>query len=346
MIITPTEKSEMLNLYFAGKSFQEISQIYNLCPQTVSKYLKNEIPKREHGSWARKYSCDENYFEKIDSEEKAYWLGFLYADGCVIREGVNLTLKYDEVEHLNKYKKSLQSNNKIEFVKGIYYHKNVDREIAQNTAKVRIRSKKMSCDLTKLGCIPRKTFKLKFPTPEQVPEEFLNHFIRGYFDGDGSIWVGISKAGGNITCGCSITSTSDLLERLKNYFNFATNTTFGKIRNHPYSVGIGILQFTSREAIWLFRDFLYNNATIYLQRKYDKFEKIPKNSINLQFVKNKQTILDIFCKNPFTISRCDIVKKSNLPSDKCQVIIRKLLKENKIQKISHGKYQFINEKPV
>ena len=106
-------------------------------------------------------------------------MGFLYADGYVNSEkGVELTLKADDLEHIESFKKFLNSNHNIEFRKNV------------NAYRINIYSKKMANDLINLGCFQNKSLKLKFPTNQQVPKELISHFMRGYFDGDGCISYG------------------------------------------------------------------------------------------------------------------------------------------------------------
>lgn len=60
----------------------------------------------------------------------------------------------------------------------------------QQAYRISIYSKELSDDLTKLGCFQNKSLELKFPTNKQVPDKLIHHFMRGYFDGDGSICFG------------------------------------------------------------------------------------------------------------------------------------------------------------
>ena len=114
-------------------------------------------------------------FEIIDTEEKAYWLGFLYADGSVSSTDnrIELGLAEKDLNHIEKFKEFIGIPNKISY--------------RPQTKSYRYSFKSIPCkeDLIKHGCVPKKSLILKFPTEEQVPEHLIRHFIRGYFDGDG-----------------------------------------------------------------------------------------------------------------------------------------------------------------
>ena len=122
---------------------------------------------------------DEHKFEKIDTEEKAYWLGFLDADGCIHNGrnydyGIELGLQEQDYSHLVKFKDFIEKDNKICYREKI------------NSYRYQFKNKTMNKDLINLGCVPHKSLILKFPDEDQVPDNFLIPFIRGYFDGDGS----------------------------------------------------------------------------------------------------------------------------------------------------------------
>jgi hypothetical protein len=137
---------------------------------------------------------NDRYFEVIDSEAKAYWLGFLYADGCVYRcvsetriggklikrsETDKLTLSIVDYEHLEKFKVALQAEQNI--------YTRTDTRTDCVYSYIVFHSIKLCNDLEQLGCVQKKSLILKFPSDDQVPSHLRRHFIRGYFDGDGCI---------------------------------------------------------------------------------------------------------------------------------------------------------------
>ena len=143
---------------------------------------------------------DETIFDKINSEEKAYWLGFLYADGAVgsTRNSVELSLKSSDIKHLEKFRDFLNFS--------------IDKHIYQDNIRCRIcvTNKHLKESLISLGCTPKKSLTITFPSEQQVPKEFQKDFIRGYIDGDGSVMLNTKHTAGRI----NILGTLDMLESI------------------------------------------------------------------------------------------------------------------------------------
>lgn len=205
----------------------------------------------------KKNSCEDRYFETIDSEEKAYWLGFLAADGCV-RDGrqksVILKLADKDKDHLCKFRDAVKSNAMLytEIHTGKYH-----QELVNN--KVVISSIPMARDLERHGITPRKTFTLRYPVQSLSPE--LNkHFIRGYFDGDGSVGL----YGNQMIV--SIIGTMDILNHIKEILNIG-----GTIRSRHKSP---IFEWRITCATTTgFSKIIYENATVFLERKKRIFDE-------------------------------------------------------------------------
>ena len=198
---------------------------------------------------------DKNMFKKIDSEQKAYWLGFLEADGCV-HSGIGdyrieLGLAEKDFHHLEKYRDFIGKNNKISY------------RNETNSYRFNFRDKTVHTDLINLGCVPRKSLILCFPTKEQVSDDFLFHFLRGYFDGDGSFWYKNSF-------GLGILSSKNFLEGLKQrYDNFSNLNIYPANYNKPDKAQR--IQTSNKQKVNQFLKDIYSNANIYLDRKYQKY---------------------------------------------------------------------------
>lgn len=198
---------------------------------------------------------DNRIFEKIDSEEKAYWLGFLYADGC-IHQGqydyrIELGLAEKDYEHLVKFKNFIGKDNKIAY--------------REKTKSYRycFRDKKVHSDLIQLGCIPNKSLILQFPTENQVEDIYLKDFLRGYFDGDGSVWES-----GNVL-GLSVLSSYDFLDGLKSKIEiFSKNKIIPIHKELPHG---GQRITISGKKVISFLDWIYQSPEVYLDRKYKKY---------------------------------------------------------------------------
>lgn len=208
------------------------------------------------------YSLNQNFFEIIDTEEKAYWLGFLYADGCIYvaknRKEVILELSTQDIEHIGLFNKHINSNRKIKITKRGY-------------ARLEIFNTKMVDDLINLGCISRKSLKVKFPTEEIVPRYLIHHFIRGYMDGDGCICPYYKNIKGRkkpyFTCEVKFVGTFEMIKGIKDFFNS------DKIILRPkHAKNICNINFKVRKHLKEVL-FLYENATVYLERKKAKLDE-------------------------------------------------------------------------
>lgn len=265
--------------YLSGLSTRKIVRKYNndFTKGTVSNALKaNGYSLRISKDCCRTHSVNENFFDLIDNEANAYFLGFMYADGNNRPDnaGFSMNLAERDIEILNVFKEKIQSSAPLYFIKKA-------REKWHNQYAVKVGSKYMSNRLTQLGVMPNKTFKIKFP--DFIPDEILHHFIRGYFDGDGSI--SISQKSGNV----SIVGTTFFCLTMKEIIKYKVGINAGIYTpNKNHNVNIDVLRFGGCNQVLKFYNYLYDNATIYLKRKRDKFidvqnlEKwIPQTNCNI-----------------------------------------------------------------
>lgn len=251
-IVDENQVKEILTMYEAGNSIRTISKIINIERHTISRILKENGYKIDN----KKYHSKENVFEKIDSEEKAYWLGFLYADGYVskLNSSVELMIQDRDKEHLEKFKLFCESNHPIRYSEHIR-----ESGYVVKANKISIGSRKMHDDLIDKGCFQVKSLILKFPTEDQVPKSFIHHFIRGYLDGDGCIGID------NNSIFFSIVGTENFLNGLQKIFK--TNN-----KNHSGGNAFVYKVKGNKKALKIL-DYLYEDATIYLDRKYEIYIK-------------------------------------------------------------------------
>src|ERR1700733_5196521 len=209
--ITPKDmKERCIERYKAGASLEAAGAPDGLSAAAVLMYMAEyRVPTRGAEEAHRKYPINENFFDNIDTEEKAYFLGFLYADGCnQIAHHYSVVLALDSIdkEILHKlsnliYKNPIDANNQVKIQNREHEGKGI--EVILN-----INSKHICLQMLKLGCVSRKTFLLDYP--KWMRQDLHRHFIRGYFDGDGSI--------NNETLpmsGCKIVSTKQFLEGIQ-----------------------------------------------------------------------------------------------------------------------------------
>lgn len=283
----------------------------------------------KHGIRREKYKADFDFFEVIDSEQKAYWLGFLYADGCMTKTGgVNLLLSRNDRSHLEKYKADLKIENPIE---DRSQKTKSNKTGVQHSSKIRICDKKLYSDLLKLGCVQNKTFKLLFPREDQVPKYLVKHFIRGYFDGDGSVWETSDKKGKYKNLQCGMTSTNDMISNIKNIL-LAQGLSSVEVQPHPNSSGICILRIRRNNDVIRFYEFLYTDAIIFLDRKKEKFDSFGLRALTYADDHIKSIISTQFKSKPF--SSKDLLPLVKFYKSTVQASLKRLFNNGFIKKLT------------
>lgn len=225
-------------------SYDRVKNIVKTCKQITSAKRLNPLLK-------------EDYFEKIDSNDKAYWLGWIISDGAITNQPekhkfqLELTLKAEDENILHLLEKDLGVQNKV------YLSNNKYKRFS-------LGSKKIITDLEKMGITQNKTFSVKVPV---FDKKYNAAFIRGLFDGDGGFTHYKRTSGQNCNelsfCGNEyIVSwvTKTLTEEIPNLKKNSI-TKEGAIKR---------IRWTSKKDIILIRDYLYTNHNEhYLQRKYN-----------------------------------------------------------------------------
>ena len=241
--------------YLAGKSILELSMEFDFSASKINRIL--EYHKTDRSRSYRSYTLKEDVFEKVDDEDSAYWLGFLYADGYISNDGntLEIGLSSKDRDHLEKFKLFIQTDSPIK-----------DRDILLNgklfpSSRVQICSRKLVSDLSVLGCMNKKSLILEFPTTEQVPEHLVQHFMRGYFDGDGCYHLSKTDKQRQF----SIIGTESFVERYEEIlFALGVNRTKISRCGQAYQSRHG-----GNNQVNKITSFLYDNASIYLERKYN-----------------------------------------------------------------------------
>lgn len=268
--------NEILEKYDSGKSITTLNKEYHTTKVREILIANNrQVPesKKGLGGAKRKYTLNEDYFEKLDSKDKAYFLGFIYADGFITKrsQGQNvLGLTLAENEPLEKFKKYINCNKPI----GIYKKTNSysDKSIEHKLALI---SNKLVSDIEKLGVVERKTLILTFP---KLPEELIHHFIRGYFDGDGSVFLhkDSKKDYENQYLGIDICGTKEFLTELSKHLPFIEDESciYKELRKKTNCWNI---KFNSNIRSLNLYHYMYKDCDdLFLSRKREKFENFIK----------------------------------------------------------------------
>lgn len=259
---------EFANYYNYGeKTLKETAEYFNISYD----YIKNILTKLGYREPSKSYdsaknsNIDHNYFEIIDSDKKAYFLGLLMSDGYIETQTYNkafgIALQLEDKYIIEELILELKSQNKLNEYK--------------NSIKFSARSGKIYEDLVKWNfCESKSNSDYNFPN---IPVEYQSAFIRGYFDGDGCITI--KSTGYSVTSFCcnSKIFLDDLRTILEenNIECRPVQCQNGKSRTSP----IFILYISKSKAQNDFANYIYNNAEIYLKRKFEKFEKIKNKSI-------------------------------------------------------------------
>lgn len=264
--LTIEQELEVIKLKNNKIPVKNIMEKFNIkSNQTVYNIVKRN--GRSHQIPNKKYNINSNYFEDINTEEKAYWLGFLYADGYIRlrRSGeLRLKLKQTDKKHIKLFKKCIESTHPIK--DSISIVKYGDNKISKSRCScISINNTKIVKDLIKFGCVNAKSFIIKFP---KLKHDLIRHFIRGYFDGDGCIYISKNNSGTfNITSG-----SKQIIDDINNVFkNNDIIKCYIKSTEDTYRLNI----HDKIELLKLY-NYLYDDSTIYLKRKFNKFKTYIK----------------------------------------------------------------------
>lgn len=258
-------------------SVVEIAKRFNVTRNTVYNILKsNNIQPTKF----QKRAFDTSYFDIIDDEHKAYWLGFIMADGCISHPSketsgasrLTLNLSIKDIELLQRFKEDIQASNSIieEYTPNGTYGKN-------RMCRLSVTSIEFCRSLKRYGIDRFKTGKETIPV-DKIPRYLMRHFIRGFFDGDGCATY--SKRNEVIKPMISFTSANvEFLEKLKLFLTDEIGTSKivsiipsgkqGERVKHSYQLSYG-----KKADVKNFYNYIYDDATIFLERKKNKFDSL------------------------------------------------------------------------
>lgn len=257
-----SKKDEIEKYVRDGKTYKEIANIYNIHHSIVSLIVRKY--KFSH--------INENYFEKIDTEAKAYFLGFIFADGSIFRSNskdsyvLELGIHIKDLYILEKFKTEVCPSHKIYFKK--------------EACVLSIGSKKIAESLIKFGITPNKSHNIFLIfNIDMIPNTLIRHFIRGYFDGDGHVgitrpkyfrkrqnilheYLRLNRFG-------FTSSHLNFLEYIKNLFEeMGYKSRFYKRDKYTNNLYFNLNKKNSH----IIYDYFYKNSNFFLTRKKQSFE--------------------------------------------------------------------------
>ena len=270
--MTPDSIKIIKEKYLEGETIEEITDKYfkdKYCSGEINMVLRKLGITRPNGIQAK---INHDYFENIDSEHKAYWLGFIYADGSITKKvyekgsytyRLRMELMFEDKYILEQMALDLESD-----LKPKEYYNNTSSFTGYNkpkhTAYIMFSSKKMGEDLVKLGVVPNKTLILK--SLPSIPDNLMKHFIRGYFDGDGSVYLTKDN-----TIKTAFYGTHDFINSIQDFLIKELDLTKKKITDQK-EANVSFVGMAKQESEKLYH-YMYDEATIFLNRKYEKYNK-------------------------------------------------------------------------
>lgn len=252
-----------INFYLeSGLSMKKVACQFDIGLSTLQKYLAHQGLSRNNKENSRKYQANFNYFSNIDTQEKAYWLGFIYADGYISsgkQKNIGVALAMKDVDHLEKLKTNLNANYPIKTYKSISYGKEIEY------ARLLMTSDIMHQNLKEKGVCLQKSLILKFPNENIVHKDLINHFARGYFDGDGCL----SKSSTGFTF--KLCGTKEFLDKYKTWLGYPNHVLYKRNadQKNTFSLEIGgnlqVIDCCSK---------IYQQSGLHMERKFQRYLKI------------------------------------------------------------------------
>lgn len=255
-------------LYDVGKTTEQVG--YDLCINKVSitKILRKRNHRvRTYSENNRRYNRNSNYFDKIDTVNKAYILGLLWADGCnlPLRSQIVLSLQERDKAVLDSIKNQLEYQGNLSFIK--LHAKNQNY---QNQYRLCIEDIHMSKVLESYGMVRAKSLILKFPSENVLPKELHPSFIRGYFDGDGSVGLQTRLRKTQAT----IVGTWDVCQKISVYLKSSGCKNSIQHPKQSLDHNTYVVSINGFSNVRLFGNIIYSQDGIKMQRKYDRFVQI------------------------------------------------------------------------
>jgi len=251
--LSDRERNCMFSDYKKGFNTYQLAQKYKISQTAIYGLLKRYgISLRNMSQAKRVYEFNEKAFDKLNSES-SYWLGFIYADGYIHKKRNNLVIRVRKQDKL-----LLEKFN--EFLKSSYPIKQINNN-GYPAVQISIKSKHLIERLYNLGLHSPKSLNLKFPL--FLDEEFYSDFIRGYFDGDGSISIS-KKHPSNISF--TITSAEQFILEVQKILTKECQLNKTKLQKYP-NTSIVSMRYCGKKQIKRIKRYLIRNGGFYLPRK-------------------------------------------------------------------------------
>lgn len=262
--LTLAEVDEAERLYTVENlSFAKIGKRLGVSDVAIRNQLvKRNVAIRSLSESHRKIPCNHKYFGEPLDEDRAYWIGFLLADGGITEkkygqtDRVTVRLAKVDLPHLEKLASALESEHKITTLS------------EEGSVQFSVSSSEIVDDLSRYKVIPRKSACHCFS--DQIPDSLLRHYFRGYFDGNGGISQH-SRSKWAINCAAG------------DHFLIAFRDWIAShLGGHPATIsfrdGIHRMAWSGTHRCREILDLMYADATVFLDRKMEKYNQIVKDA--------------------------------------------------------------------
>ena len=269
--LSKINKQKVVDLYFTERrSTEEISKLYGVNKSTVNRWIKAEgLALRNSSESKQIYKINQDYFDKINTKEKAYLLGFVAADGYTTDGNVfGVTVSTIDLDVINFIKKQLESEHPVRRFTRVLENNKIG-----DYSEFRISNKKIKDVLHSYSIEPRKSLTLNIE--EVIKNSLMNEslipsFLLGYFDGDGGIYH-YNPEEGTEQFSMSITGTLETCNYYKKYFQdigFLTKRHKDNKNNYTYQIG-------GRNQVKKALDLLYEDTPeFFFKRKHKIYLKL------------------------------------------------------------------------
>ena len=210
----------------------------------------------------RKYTFDYRYFKNIDNQNKAYWLGFIYADGCLCKNGRSIGLKISlsikDKQILEDFKKELNFTGPVR----VFKQKKQTGKVFEY-CDIALNHKDTAQDLTNQGVFFNKTSIITYPN---LPQELNRHFVRGFWDGDGTVFMDRTYVRSALVSGSEL-----FVNQIANVIRKNTLVSTNVYKDPAKEAWR--FRITNKKGNKSFYEWLYKDANSYLERKYLIYKK-------------------------------------------------------------------------
>lgn len=265
--ITRTTEQDIVNYYTLNPTTIEVTaNKFSLSSPTIIKILNKYNIERYKKAQIFNPNMNEDYFENIDTQNKAYFLGLIIADGNVFKEdnnksnrqsSISITLQDSDNYILSKFKEEIFVNTSV-------------ASDGRGASTISVRSNKMADDLLKYNIMERKSFSTSLPN---IDDNLMKHLIRGILDGDGSVQGRQTDIKNRYKHSVGFCGAKLLMTQIRDYLVGKLNLTNVSVYTYK-NRELSMVTWSAVKDMKLLYHYLYDDAETYLIRKKEKFDSI------------------------------------------------------------------------